>query len=210
MHLYKTSASPDDRRLLALLVRPVPLLGARLAGRLWGANMGLGVDEAARRVAKADQGVLRALEEGVAVERLHAVGARAFVRVVLGDADGDGDTEKEMEMEMEERERALGAARAIGGRVGALAGRVGRVLGGGELDLDMDAEDGGAGAGDDVEKLLRAIVLYRRVFGSGSGASASAEDARALRRTLGSSDVFEDALVEEARDRVVDLLTGEE
>ncbi|KAJ7803547.1 hypothetical protein B0H13DRAFT_2388953 [Mycena leptocephala] len=46
------STSDDERRLLALLVRPVPLLGARLAWQLWGVGMGLGmgVDEAARRV----------------------------------------------------------------------------------------------------------------------------------------------------------------
>ncbi|KAJ7668988.1 hypothetical protein B0H17DRAFT_1142262 [Mycena rosella] len=209
-HLYTTSASPDDRRLLALLVRPVPLLGARLARGLWGAGMGLPLDEAARRVAGAlrtDKGVLRTLQEGVAVERLRAVSSRAFVRDVLG---GEEDPDA-ADTATEERERALSLAHSLGGRVGALGGRVGRVLGGGAFDLasDSETEDDVEGASDDVEKLLRAIVLYRRVFGA-TADTLHPEDGPALRRTLGSSEVFEDALVEEARDRVVDLLTGEQ
>ncbi|KAJ7484601.1 hypothetical protein FB451DRAFT_1436539 [Mycena latifolia] len=199
--LYTSSASPDDRRLLALLINPVPLLGARLAARFWGGSMGLPVHEAVRRVAPTDKGVLRALEENIAVERLRAVGARAFAREVL-------DTEEDVDTVTEEREQALATARALGGRVGALGGRVGRVLGGGTLDLDAEASESDAEeAGDDVEKLLHAIVLYRRVFGADA---ASASERAALRRTLGSSEVFEEALVEEARDRVVDLLTGEQ
>ncbi|KAJ6590454.1 hypothetical protein DFH09DRAFT_205623, partial [Mycena vulgaris] len=154
-----------DRRLLALLVRPVPLLGARAARRLWGAGMGMGVEEAARRVTargeedepanmdgeteteKGARGVLRALEAGVAVEQLRAVGGRAFVREVLG---GDDDAE--------EREAALGAARALGGRIGVLGARVGRVLGGGAVELAVDGDAGGREEGD-VERLLQAIVL---------------------------------------------------
>jgi hypothetical protein len=178
--------------------------------------MGLEVNEAARRVTashptatppsprKTDKGVLRALEETLALERMRTVAAAAFTHEVLGgEADADSRTE--------EREHALAAARKLGGRVGGLSARVGRVLGGGDLDLLADAEDV-EGEGEDVERLLRAIVLYRRVFGSPapiSAPKAKDADAHALRRTLGSSEVFEDALVEEARDRVVDLLTGQ-
>jgi hypothetical protein len=222
--LYNTSTSPDDRRLLALLVRPIPLLGARVAGRLWGTGMGLGVDEAARRVRTtaspststptSPQPVLRALQEGVAVERLRTVASRAFARAVLNTTSEGEDNERATE----EREQALAAARALSGRVGALGARVGRVLGGGTLDaLDMlnpPADDeGDDDAAADVEKLLCALVLYRRVFPSSTSVDAGvdvAADKHALRRTLGSSEVFEDALVEEARDRVVDLLTGQQ
>ncbi|KAJ7819309.1 hypothetical protein B0H13DRAFT_2453416 [Mycena leptocephala] len=51
----RRATSDDEHRLLALLVRPVPLLDARLTRLLWGAGMGLGtgVDEAARRVRSA-------------------------------------------------------------------------------------------------------------------------------------------------------------
>ncbi|KAJ7442548.1 hypothetical protein B0H11DRAFT_2292054 [Mycena galericulata] len=202
VRLYRTTttSSPvDDRRLLALLLRPVPFLGARLAAHLWDANLGLGVDEAAARLptSPADKGVLSVLEEGVARERLRTVSARAFSETVFASEKTEANTE--------ERERALNSARALGGRVRLLATRVGRVLGGGELDADTDVDD--EGVEGDVEKLLSAIVLYRRVFGADS---AQPQDAQALRCTLGSSEVFEDVLVEEARDRVVDLLTGEQ
>ncbi|KAF7348452.1 BHLH domain-containing protein [Mycena venus] len=210
-----TSLNVDDRRLLALLVRPVPLLGRRVAGQLWDGGMGLEVDEAARRVAVSNVNtkspvLLRALEENVAFERLRAVTASAFTREVLSVEADDSKTATE------EREHALAAARKLGGRVGVLGARVGRVLGGSDLGLAFDADADGAEE-DDVHKLLRAIVLYRRVFPSGSPSSSMTvtakqanADAQALRRTLGSSEVFEDALVEEARDRVVDLLTGQQ
>ncbi|KAJ7190919.1 hypothetical protein GGX14DRAFT_482126 [Mycena pura] len=205
LRLYNTGTSPDDRRLLALLLHPVPLLGGCFAQRLWGAGMGLGVDEAARRIAggqdesRKERGVLRALEEGVVAERLRAVCARAFVQEVLDAGVGDTKVTKCI----------LDSARTLGGRVGMLGSRVGRVLGGGTLDMELGAEDDDEEAKHDVEKLLRAIVLYRRVFGAGT-TSATVQDTQALRHTLGSSDVFEDVLVEEARDRVVDLLTGQQ
>ncbi|KAJ7743193.1 hypothetical protein B0H16DRAFT_1463831 [Mycena metata] len=282
------SETDDRRRLLALLVRPVPLLGARIAPRLWDE-----VDDAAGRLVPLKrthattqthtqartltqrEGVLRTLEAGAAVERLRAVGGRAFVREVLGssvasastftssssstttaststsktstptvtdaatDADASTDvlakaaaSEREMararEREREEEHAALAVARGLGGRIARLGARVGWVVGGGDDDtqgvLDEDEEEEGEGAEADVEKLLRAIVLYRRVFGpagsanpniKGGKGNRTSEAARALRRTLGSSEVFEDAGagavvgVEEARDRVVDLLTGE-
>ncbi|KAF8190012.1 hypothetical protein K438DRAFT_1935955 [Mycena galopus ATCC 62051] len=231
----------DAQRLLALLVRPVPLLGARVAAGLWGAGMGVEVEEAARRVGLAsttslptspptttNTRVLRALEETLALERLRAAAGAAFAVQVLARAKSTAEDEgedadaavEESRTQEQEREAALAGARKLGGRVGVLGARVGRVLDGGDLDLSSiseldrdgdgdgeDEEDGGAA--DDVEKLLRAIVLHRRVFGASAG-NAKAADARALRMTLGSSDVFEDAaLVEEARDRVVDLLTGQ-
>ncbi|KAF7326386.1 BHLH domain-containing protein [Mycena venus] len=157
-----TSPNVDDRRLLALLVRPVPLLGRRVAGQLWDGGMGLEVDEAARRVAVSNVNtkspvLLRALEENVAFERLRAVTASAFTREVLSVEADDSKTATE------EREHALAAARKLGGRVGVLGARVGRVLGGSDLGLAFDADADGAEE-DDVHKLLRAIVLYRRVF----------------------------------------------
>ncbi|KAF7336052.1 Glycoside hydrolase family 76 protein [Mycena sanguinolenta] len=118
-------ADADARRLLALLVQPVLLL----------------VDEAARRLSDAEspalrsKGVLRALEETLALERLRGVAAGVFVREVL-------ESEKSTE-ESTESEQALVLAGAHGGD-------------------SEDEEDGSAE--DDVEKLFRAIVLHRRVF----------------------------------------------
>ncbi|KAJ6571887.1 hypothetical protein B0H19DRAFT_1131768 [Mycena capillaripes] len=227
LRLYNSlsSSTDDDRRLLALLVQPIPLLGARVAGRLWGSGMGMGVgvEEAARRVAasssspttpssssptsaspKAEKGVLRTLEETLALERLRSVAAQAFARQVLGsnsDSAPDSDANATAKRETEERERALALARSLSERVSALGARLPES----DVDVDGDAE----GTADDVEKLLRAIVLHRHVFDPSTPPLASKQDALALRRTLGSSDVFEDALVEEARDRVVDLLTGQ-
>ncbi|KAJ6544704.1 hypothetical protein B0H10DRAFT_1351132 [Mycena sp. CBHHK59/15] len=107
--------------------------------------------------------------------------------------------------------------RALGGRVARLAARVGRVLGGGEVTWVQEGEgDDGEEEGleADVERLIYAVVLYRRVFGAstpttaGKHSPAAEADARALRRML-AGEVFEEACVEEARDRIVDLLTGE-
>ncbi|KAJ7715558.1 hypothetical protein B0H16DRAFT_1477338 [Mycena metata] len=158
---------------------------------------------------------------GVDVNRLHPTSA--------ADTDADASTDvlakaaaSERELararEREEERAALEVAQGLGGRIPRLGARVGRWGGRGQ-----------EGAEGDVEKLLRAIVLYRRVFGPASASaslpasantkggnvnartSRTSTAARALRRTLGSSKVFEDAGagVEEARDRVVDLLTGE-
>ncbi|KAK7046782.1 BHLH domain-containing protein [Favolaschia claudopus] len=226
---FSTTASENaDRRLLALLVRPLPLLGHRIAHNLWGDGMGLGIDEAAGRVSlsstkKTKTSILRALEETLAVERLRGVAAAAFAREVLGEASSSSSSS-------EEQQHSLADARKLGGPISVLAARVGRVLAGGNDDLlyspsddtesESDTEDEDNGEGD-VEKLLRAIVLYRRVFNvsassspsvvNGNSSSVNGKDAyaQALRRTLGSSDVFEEASVEEARDRIVDLLTGE-
>ncbi|KAJ6499511.1 hypothetical protein C8R47DRAFT_291778 [Mycena vitilis] len=225
LRLYTTPSSPDasadDHRLLALLVRPVPLLGGRVARRLWGTGMGVEVEEAVRRVqfssssptaqrgddgAPSHKGVLRGLEETLALERLRTVGARAFSREVLH------KEETEAEADAKERKEALAAASALGGPLGLLGARVRRVVefDSDSLDSEDDEEEAADGAADDVAKLLRALVLYRRAFLSGASARASAADKHALRRTLGSSEVFEDALVEEARDLVVDLLTGQQ
>ncbi|KAJ6486697.1 hypothetical protein C8R45DRAFT_902713 [Mycena sanguinolenta] len=221
LKLYSaTPSSPahaeDARRLLALLVQPVPLVGARVAAQLWGAGSGMGiqVDEAARRLSESQsralrktevgsKGVLRALEETLALERMRGVAAGAFAKEVLED---------EAVAESVESEQVLAGARKLGGRVGVLATQVARVLGGGDFDLNVNGEDSeeDGSTEDDVEKLLRAIVLHRRVFVSPSAVSLDDTQAHALRRTLGSSAVFEDgARVEEARDRVVDLLTGQ-
>ncbi|KAJ7715732.1 hypothetical protein B0H16DRAFT_1741697 [Mycena metata] len=147
---------------------------------------------------KGEHGRLRTLEAGVAVERLRVMGGRAFIREVLGssftstastststptststaadkDASADADTSTDastntlanQSVRWPERESGRGRK-----RWGAL------LVGGdddaqGALDGDEDGEDGEQeGAEADVEKLLCAIVLYRRVFGSPS-ASAS-------------------------------------
>ncbi|KAJ7700563.1 hypothetical protein B0H16DRAFT_1902959 [Mycena metata] len=225
-----TETADDGQRLLALLVRPVPLLGARVAPQLWA-----GVDDAAGRLgptkpkANAKGGVLRTLEAGAAVERLRAVRRRAFVREVLGtpstasysttstassstastptsagDTDTDASTDTLAKAASSERK---------GGSSSSSLSPDDDVLGG--LDDLYEEESGeqeqeGGGAEADVEKLLRAIMHYRRVFDSASSASASASPAsantkggnanartseavRALRRTLGSSEVFEGA-----------------
>ncbi|KAF7336053.1 BHLH domain-containing protein [Mycena sanguinolenta] len=200
--------------------QPVRLVRARVAAQLWDAGSETGiniqVDEAARRLSDAQlpalqsKGVLRAFEETLALERLRGVAAGAFPGEVL-------ETEKATEESVEsEQALMLAGARKLGERVGVLAARVGRVLGGAEFDLNADVDGGDSedeedgSAEDDMEKLLRAIVLHRRVFVSPSAIKVDNAQAQALRRTLGSSAVSEDrARMEEARDRVVDLLTGQ-
>ncbi|KAJ7490089.1 hypothetical protein B0H11DRAFT_2229605 [Mycena galericulata] len=91
--LYRTitaSSTADGRRLLTLLLRLVPFLSPRLAAHLWNPDFGLGVDEAAARLAAypADKGVLSVLEEGVVRERLRTVSARAFSETVFYGEDG--------------------------------------------------------------------------------------------------------------------------
>ncbi|KAJ7442194.1 hypothetical protein B0H11DRAFT_1932516 [Mycena galericulata] len=161
-----TSSPADDRCLLALPLRPVPFLGARLAAHLWDASLGLGVGEAAARLptSPADK------ETAFAAEKTEA--------------------------NTEERERALNYFRVLGGRVGLLAVRVGRVLGGGELDADADVDEGMEGDGEVAQR--------------NCAVSTKPQDAQALRCTLGSSEVFEDVLAEDARDHVADLLMGEQ
>ncbi|KAJ7713746.1 hypothetical protein B0H16DRAFT_1743071 [Mycena metata] len=186
-------------------------------------------------------GVLRTLEASAAVERLRAVGGRAFVREVLGSAssspftstsastspaptftfatdknadkhtDADASTdilakaaasERELARTRErEREEARGAE---GGEGGSSSSSL----------SDEDVLDGLDGYAD--------AAVYEDGFGDEDGEQEGAEAdvekllttsaaAQAFRRTLGSSEVFEDAGagLEEARDRVVDLLTGE-
>ncbi|KAJ7703802.1 hypothetical protein B0H16DRAFT_1829393 [Mycena metata] len=315
-----STETPDDRRrLLASLVRPVALLGARVAPRLWA-----GVDDAAgqlgpmklrrthtlthtqtqthpltqarthtqtqarRETQTQGMGVLCTLEAGAAVERLRAVGGRAFVREVLGsasssssttstptssspstspsttstastststsstpneDADASTDTlakaaasEREMararEREREEERAALEVARE--GLRGWGLGWATRTcwMGWMGMRLRMCMRMGlGMGSRRAQKRTWRGSCARSCSIGAclapsasasassspasaslntkGANANASARTtsaaARALRCTLGSSEVFEDAGagVEEARDRVADLLTGE-
>ncbi|KAF7318201.1 BHLH domain-containing protein [Mycena chlorophos] len=199
-----TASAPSRRLLLALLLHPVPVVGKRVAGGLWGSQFGLAIEEAARRAnhITTKDGVLRTLEESVAVDHLRDVSAEVFVRDVLGSSADEEEI-------AEKQQHALEAARVLGGRVGVLGSRVGRVLGGGSLEFDEDDEQNEPV--DDVERLLRATILFRRVFPSSTPSSVlctKTPDAYALRRMLGSSYVFEHGAVEEARDRIVDLLTG--
>ncbi|KAF7323753.1 BHLH domain-containing protein [Mycena kentingensis (nom. inval.)] len=195
--------TPSNRRLLlALLIHPVPVLGKRVARGLWATQLGLPVDEAARRVraSAGNKDVLRSLEESVAVDELRGVAKEVFVRDVLGPCSEEETGEKQL--------RVIESARRLGGRVGLLGARVGRVLGGGEFAFAEDEEEEEDDV-EDVEELLRATILFRRVFPSSAGV-ANTKSAVALRQVLGRSEVFEDGMrVEEARDRVVDLLTGE-
>ncbi|KAJ7703793.1 hypothetical protein B0H16DRAFT_1829349 [Mycena metata] len=223
-------------RLLALLVRPVPLLGARVAPRLW-----VGIDDAAwadearacnacnahphprtkpntntRAGTKANAkggrathvggrrgGGAAAHGRGTGVRaggvggffylhrfyfhfpRLHYIvfidfhrrlHERGHRRLRRRNHRHPREVARARERERREERAALEVARGLGGRIARLGVRVGCVVEGSSLSNEgLDDEDGEEeqdGAEADVEKLLRAIVLYRRVFGSPSSPSA--------------------------------------
>ncbi|KAJ6463320.1 hypothetical protein C8R45DRAFT_516505 [Mycena sanguinolenta] len=150
-------------------------------------GMEIQVNEAARRLSESQspalrkaevggKGVLRALEDTPVMERLGDVAAGAFAREVFED-----EAAAEIEKKSVESEQVLvlvlAGAHKFGGRVGALATQVACVLGGGDFNLNADLygadseEEEDGSAEDDVEKLLRAIVLHRHVFFSPSAFS---------------------------------------
>ncbi|GLB39084.1 putative helix loop helix domain containing protein [Lyophyllum shimeji] len=143
----------------------------------------------------------------------------ASVNSRAGDEGGELDKEA-LEREDVERQRTIEAAKELGGHVGELGRRLERVwkVPGDCLrnDLDVGSEEGEG----DLEALLAALVLYRRVFASpGNGASAlmspppspgrkDTSDAGMLRRALGSRLFEESAALEDARDRAVDMVVA--
>ncbi|CAK5273002.1 unnamed protein product [Mycena citricolor] len=182
----------SESRLLALLMRPVPLIGGPVARALWDEGMGLTVEDALARIDQLTiNQVLRALEGTLATEGLRDVAARCFVQTVLGDSMPGDDA------------KALRVASELGGRVGNLASRVRRV----QQGYNLNAQVGGTCSGQaeaDTVKLLHATSLYRQFL-----ETPTASVKLALRAALGSSNVFEESrTVEEAKDLIVDMLTA--
>jgi hypothetical protein len=162
-------------------------------------------------------------------EAVAHIAGRTFVRAVLGtDAQSnDGevyDTEKGAREE-EERRAVVDAGQSMGGRSAELVGLLERICTGMFVrheeiklpdDLDIDNEERGVGI------LLQAIVLYRGLFPSGLPGSSgipvvlspppspSRRNAglRAALRVALDGEVFYNggSELEEARDRVVDML----
>ncbi|KAG6885552.1 hypothetical protein C0993_012793, partial [Termitomyces sp. T159_Od127] len=188
-----------------------------------------GVERGVLRLARVGGGVDGdAGEEGEGGRRtpmrvLGGMIVRERVRAHLGDLFVAGVCHREhRDVEREERERewrrTVEAARELGGGVGALGRRFERVwrVPGGEVGL---CQEDGERDGDGVEALVDAVVLYRRVFAPGGvGTDVSAltglswrgrdgdGDVGRLRRALGSRVFEESAVLEDARDRVVDMV----
>lgn len=129
----------------------------------------------------------------------------------------------------DDRRKTIEAARSLGGSVSSLGELVDSVLQGADVDLSSPFFDESLAAegsiDEDLKSILIAVVLYRRMFpmyvgGSKSlsillspppsprlGENTSKELGYKLRRALDSA-VFEtvDLALEDARDRVVDLI----
>ncbi|KAG6810565.1 hypothetical protein H0H92_011321 [Tricholoma furcatifolium] len=144
--------------------------------------------------------------------------------------DVDADAE-ERENEEKERRRTIEAAKELGGSVGELGRRLERlwkVPDAAKVEVISDSETAyEEGEPDEVEALATVFVLYRKVFSAtkaqgcvGDGSSTlmspppspgkneqdSMCDVARLRRALGSRAFEESEALEDARDRVVDMV----
>ena len=183
----------------------------------------MSVDEAFERLGsemdfggECGDGLTEILGRALVKERLRKHLGSLFVGVVCGREGREGEGEESIRCEEQEREGAVEAAKELGGRVGELGRRVERVWRtplalGREVDWkDDDREEGGVEG--DIGALLKALVLYHRVLMVPSwplcvGGKVKVDgDLQMLRRVLGSR-VFEAwGALEEARDRVVDMV----
>ncbi|KAF8067742.1 hypothetical protein FPV67DRAFT_1493297 [Lyophyllum atratum] len=173
------------------------------------------LDAAAARLAPlSDEGKaltpMQLLATSLIRERIRSHLGVLFVRSVNGEEDGqDKDA---VERETLERERTIDAAKELGGGVGDLGRRLEQVW---KVSVSVSAGLEYAGEEESAEgELLKALVLHRRVFrADGNGASAlmspggkDMSDAGMLRRALGSRVFEEEAVLEDARDRAVDMV----
>jgi hypothetical protein len=164
---------------------------------------------------------LGVLADIVLREKLRGYSEGLFVRTVVPDlqqeVDGGDGGEKE-------RGRVLEAAVGLGGQVGELAAALQRVWkSGGCIDFS-DVEHLLQGSDDDeIPALLRSVVLYRKIFPSSTSTSELYTNEGvlspppspsrkttgirlALKTALGSGVFDRSEVLEDARDRVVDML----
>ncbi|KAF9045721.1 hypothetical protein BDZ89DRAFT_1058681 [Hymenopellis radicata] len=152
------------------------------------------------------------------LQRLKKHSALMFVgSVVPLQLDANNDKEEEA------RRVTVDSARSLGGRMAQLGDAFEQVWNGGHVDIDNSAFSDGLES--DIWTLLSAIVMYRRIFPSavlGSGAEgvsillspppsptlADHEFGGYKLRTIMGGKVFDDEEIEEARDRVVDMLVA--
>lgn len=234
-HTPAFAASATDLATLALIALPLSHSKAEsLWARAGRARLvrpferrvleGMGVEEAAE--------MLKGVKEGKEWKRMSPLGVlsvlcvraevrriagRMFVRAMNPSCGVEGEDEDEVG-------RVVRDGRAIGGRTAGLVGLLEKVAG--EGFVSCDSHDGQLTEGEGGEEtILRALALVRRLFPSALGVQGSggvrvmlspppspsprsAKMRGALRRMLG-EEVFEGAegdALEEARDRVVDIL----
>jgi len=178
----------------------------------------MSVDEAFERLGSVDvemdleeecDGLTQVLGCAVVKERLRKHLGSLFVGVVCGGGGGEGEGEESAKCEEQEREGTIEAAKELGGRAAELGRRlerVWRIPSGREVWKDDEREEGGVEG--DIGALLKALVLYHQVFVAPEGGRkvGIAEDLQVLRRVLGNR-VFEAwGALEDARDRMVDMV----
>ncbi|KAG6815805.1 hypothetical protein H0H87_011204 [Tephrocybe sp. NHM501043] len=168
---------------------------------------------------------IRVLASAVVRERVGKHLGLLFVGSVRGEEDVDAE---ERGKEVKERRRTIEAAKELGGMAGELGRRLERLWkvpsGSVTEDVAKEYESGSEEEDDAAEVLATVLVLYRRVFSFGSagnGASAlmspppspgregkgkDTSDVARLRRALGSRIFEESEALEDARDRVVDMV----
>lgn len=239
-HLPWFSASAGDLTTLAMLLCPIAKGRASSiwdAARNNGLTQGracayerlvlqsVSVDEAAAIVKVAPKeprytpiGVVAC---SLVLQRLKKHLAAMFVGSVIPlQLDSDGAHTREEEA----RGVTVDSARSLGGKFAELGEAFETVWNGGSVDVDCQVGEGLEG---EIRTLLTAIVLYRKIFPSavlgsdGEGVSillspppspsfADREGGGYELRTVMGRKVFDEEEIEEARDRVVDMLVASE
>ncbi|KAF9455872.1 hypothetical protein BDZ94DRAFT_1241939, partial [Collybia nuda] len=188
---------------------------------------GMTVDEAFERLSKSTtkrdlQSPIQILAGALIEERVRKHLGLLFIGSVRTNAEEerDADDKDQLEQDVLERQKTVEAAKEIGGAVGELGRTLERVwkLG---VDCQVDVEDTNdedSGVNGEIKALLAALVLYRRLFPSvGNSASAllspppspgrmETSEVGMLRRALGSRAFEESNVLEDARDRAVDMV----
>jgi hypothetical protein len=227
-HISWFTASTSDLCTLALLIRPV---NSGKANDLWERAKNretirawekfvmeaVGVKEAGEKLAakEAEPGQklapIEVLANIILRERVKDYAAKLFIRTVSPDHEveaGEGVDE--------ERVNTLEAATALGGRIGALASILDRVWKTGVYHDENNIQH--LQGEEEMSALLRSLILYQRIFPSspyanGGVLSPPPSPSRknvgirlTLKRALGSVVFDGSEQLEDARDRVVDML----
>jgi hypothetical protein len=190
---------------------------------------GMSVDEAFVRLSKdataegISQSPTQILASTLVKERVRKHLGLLFVESVRTseEEDRDADDKEKLELDILERRKTIEAAKELGGFIGDLGRTLERVwkLG---VNCQVNVEDAKvdeSGVNGEIKALLAAVVLYRRLFPSSMGNGASAllspppspgredtSEVGMLRRALGSRAFEEWNVLEDARDRAVDMV----